>query len=131
METTECLRVQVERGLCRLEGAGVRVERLDRTPSPYGTSWPLEDLTVWVEGRAPLHLLFKDLSPGAVAPAVRRVKPSFVIDPQREIETYRRLLTDPSLGSARCYVAMADQAAGRYWLVLEKAPGVEALVQAW
>ncbi len=46
------------------------------------------------------------------------------MDPAREIETYRLILAGRA-GTAACYAAVVDRDQQRYWLLLEKVPGVE------
>jgi hypothetical protein len=72
-----------------------------------------------------LQVMLKDLSWQALLPEASRIKPAFLHDPLREIETYRKILAEHSLGSAICYGAVVNPALGRYWLVLEKVPGLE------
>jgi chitin disaccharide deacetylase len=72
-----------------------------------------------------LRLLYKDLSQFSVLEAALEVKPAFLYDPMREIETYRTILEASQLGTATCYGAIVDAMAGRYGLFLEKVPGLE------
>jgi hypothetical protein len=83
-----------------------------RSPSPYASSWPLEEVELERPDGSTLRLLLKRLWP---APASR---PSFLCDPAREIEAYR-LLEPERLGAPRCY------GSGGGWLLLEKVEGVE------
>ncbi|MEJ7590764.1 MAG: hypothetical protein WKF77_04395, partial [Planctomycetaceae bacterium] len=69
-----------------------RVIRLEREPSAYHTSFPLEELTVWFQAGEPLKLIFKNLNPRTLSAEARAAKPEFLDDPQREIELYRSLL---------------------------------------
>jgi aminoglycoside phosphotransferase len=106
------------------EGANGRVEELTRRPSPYRSSFPLEEVEVRLKGGTSLRLMFKDLSPSALADTARS-KPTFLHQPLREIETYRRILEPAALGPPRCYGAVVEPGLDRYWLFLEKVPGVE------
>jgi aminoglycoside phosphotransferase len=116
----------LERAVASLlaEGADGRVEELIRRPSPYRSSFPLEEIEVRLRGGKSLRLMFKDLSPSALADTARS-KPAFLHQPLREIETYRRILEPAALGPPRCYGGVVDPPLGRYWLFLEKVPGVE------
>jgi aminoglycoside phosphotransferase len=78
----------------------------------YETSWPLEEIELERPDGSRLHVLLKRLD-GTPAS-----KPEYAIDRAREIEAYS-LLEDRNLGTPRCY------AAGRWWLAIEKVPGVE------
>ena len=104
---------------------GLRAVALERRPSPYRTSFALEELDVQLEAGERLQLLFKDLGDRALDPAARAVKPAFLRDPRREIETYRRLLEPLRLGTARLFAAVLDERRDRYWLFLERVAGVE------
>jgi aminoglycoside phosphotransferase (APT) family kinase protein len=94
-----------------------------RTPSPYAASYALEELVVQPAGEPALELMFKDL--GAPSATARAIKPSFVVDPLREIEVYTELLPGSHMSTARCWGASIDPSRGRYWLFLERIRGVE------
>lgn len=104
---------------------GQPVATLERQPSRYATSATLEWVDAVLADGAVLALALKDMSPGALLDGARRAKPSFLYNPSREIDTYRLVLDGAGLGTARCYGAAADDAARRYWLLLERIPGVE------
>jgi Ser/Thr protein kinase RdoA (MazF antagonist) len=67
--------------------------------------------------------MFKDL--GAPSAAARATKPSFVVDPLREIEVYTDLLPGSRMSTARCRGVSVDPSRRRYWLFLERIPGFE------
>jgi thiamine kinase-like enzyme len=122
--TTVELRAEIERTLTAHSAGHRRVVTIARRPSEYQTTSPMEELEVGLNGGTSLHLLLKDLSPLAVPPAGRHVKPRFVQAPVREIEIYRTLLAPTGIGAA-FYGAIADSRVGRYWLLVERMPGVE------
>ena len=111
--------------LSRHFGAAERIVELKRLPSAYRTSFALEELTVSLEGREPLDLMFKDLSRQSLTRTARLAKPSFLYHPEREIETYRVLLNPAALGAPVYYGSVVDREAGRYWLFIEKVKGKE------
>jgi hypothetical protein len=111
--------------LGRYFGTPRRIVRLERRPSSYRSSFTLEELELELDDGMTLPMVFKDLSWQALLPEARRIKPAFLHDPLREIETYRKVLAEHRLGSAICYGAVVNPALGRYWLVLEKVPGLE------
>jgi len=119
------LRAVLEEALSRRSGTQRRVAGLARWPSIYSTSFAIEELDVHLSDGTSLRLLLKDLSKGAMLESARRVKPAFLYDPMREIETYRTILESQGLGTAACYGAIVDHRAGRYGLLLEKVQGVE------
>ncbi|HYN88514.1 MAG TPA: phosphotransferase [Ardenticatenaceae bacterium] len=119
------LRSTLEGALGRHFGVPCRITAFERRPSAYRTSFAIEELDVQLDDGTVLQIMFKDLSRHGLPDFVRRAKPDFLYDPRREIETYRTILAGSDLGTATCYGAVADDAANRYWLFLEKVPGVE------
>ncbi len=101
-----------------------RIVRLACTPFAERTSFHLADLEIELEDGAVLHLLLKDLGLENLHETARRVKPRFLYEPRREIETYRRILSRLPLDTAHFYGAVIKPDAGLYWLLLEKIPGV-------
>jgi len=101
------------------------LSRLERRPYAYQTSFPLEELEVHRGDSTTLRLLFKDLSWQALPIQIRRAKPTFLHDPLREIVVYRDILDSGRLGTPVCYGTVTDAGTGRYWLFLEKVPGLE------
>jgi aminoglycoside phosphotransferase (APT) family kinase protein len=71
-----------------------------------------------------LELVIKDLGWGALGESARGVKPRFLYDPLREIETYRAILAPSRLGAPVYYGSIVDCRLGRYWLLLEHVAGV-------
>jgi Phosphotransferase enzyme family len=119
------LHVALEEALSRRSGTQRRVSGLKRRPSIYSTSFVIDELDARLDDGTSLRLLYKDLSRFSVLEAALEVKPAFLYDPMREIETYRTILEVSRLGTATCYGAIVDAGAGRYGLFLEKVPGLE------
>lgn len=113
----------LEEGL-RSRGEPGAVERLERAPYAYATSFPLEEIHAHLVGGRVLQLILKDLTWERLLGDAARSKPRFLYQPRRSVETYRRTLAASELGGG-CYGAHADDASGRYWLLLEKFPGLE------
>ncbi|MEK6250823.1 MAG: aminoglycoside phosphotransferase family protein [Actinomycetota bacterium] len=106
----------------RLDGheiIGVR-----RRPYRYATSAPLEEVIVLAGGEEVGPLILKDLSRERLLGNARAAKPEFLHEPLRELETYRRILGPAGIGP-RCLAAASEPERSRYWLLLEKVPGVE------
>ena len=103
---------------------GTRVAGIERVPYPYATSYPLEEVTARLGDGRTLRLILKDLTWDRLLGEARRTKPSFLYEPRRCIETYRRILPDAGVG-ATCHGTFTDDVGGRYWLLIEKVPGVE------
>jgi Ser/Thr protein kinase RdoA (MazF antagonist) len=104
-------------------GGSSDVVRIGRQLYDYRSSFAIEEATVYFADGAVLPLIFKSLSPDCLLSHARAVRPAHGYDPAREIIVYRELLPHLSLGAPRCYGAVAEASRGRYWLLLEKAPG--------
>jgi hypothetical protein len=107
--------------LSRQDSMG-EVVGLSRQPYRYATSAPLEELHVETADGAKLDLIFKDLSRERLLGEAAATKPGFLHQPERELDTYRRVLAPEGIGP-RCFAAVAEPT--RYWLLIEKVPGVE------
>jgi Ser/Thr protein kinase RdoA (MazF antagonist) len=103
---------------------GRTVTAITRRPYAYATSSPLEELQVCFDRGDAAKVIFKDLAWERLLDEARRSKPAFLYEPRRAVETYRRIL-GPSSDCPRCYAAIADAERARYWLLLEKVPGIE------
>lgn len=95
-----------------LAGAlGRPVSTLVRRPWPYRSSVPMEEVAV--PGLGPL--LFKDLTD-----VPRPSRPSFLVDPLREVEAYTTLLAGLDAPALHASVVAED----RVWLFLELIDGI-------
>lgn len=90
------------RGLGRVVG---------RSPFPYTTTWPIEQVRLIRPNGEPLTVLVKRYSRAA-----GHEKPSGLLDRGRETAAYQ-LLAGAGMTTARCY------AAGEGWIVVERLPG--------
>jgi Ser/Thr protein kinase RdoA (MazF antagonist) len=106
----------------RLDGREITGVR--RRPYRYATSAPLEEVLVLAGGKEVGSLILKDLSRDRLLGNARAAKPEFLHEPRREVETYRGILTPAAIGP-RCLAAVAEPSTSRYWLLLDKVPGVE------
>jgi aminoglycoside phosphotransferase (APT) family kinase protein len=122
---TDELREALGRLLAENGVAGLPIVEVERRDSAYRSSFPLEEIRLSLSDGAALDIVFKDLNRQLLSEAVRRAKPECVYDPLREIETYRRLLSQEGLGTAHFYGAVVDEAIGRFWLFVEKVAGDE------
>jgi Phosphotransferase enzyme family len=104
-------------------GAPRGIAQFRQRPSEYQSSFALEELELVLEDGTPLQLMLKNL--GELLEPARCAKPEFLINPLREIEAYRRILSPDPLGTAECYGSVVDPAFGVCWLFLEKVRGVE------
>jgi aminoglycoside phosphotransferase (APT) family kinase protein len=117
------LRDGLERALSERAGSRRKIVELERRSSAYASSFTLEELRAVLEDGAELDLIFKDVGPAAMSDLARRVKPAFLYDPLREIETYREVLEPAGLGTAHFYGATVDPDRDRCWLFLEYVEG--------
>jgi hypothetical protein len=119
---TTDLRAFVQDALWSSSGIRSRVIRMGRRTAAYRTSSAMEELDVRLDDGRRLSVLFKDVSPRALVGDAREVKPAFLQDPRREIETYRAILVPNGLTVPGFYGAVVDEALDRYWLFLEFVP---------
>lgn len=98
--------------------------RVLRRPSPYRTSFPLEELDLTLEDGTELRLVFKDLAWAALDEGGRLAKPAFLHDPRREPAVYASLLAPRRIGP-RYYGSAIDPSLERYWLFVERIEGRE------
>lgn len=122
---TADLRAILEHELSHYFGTRQKIVRMQRRPSAYRTSFAIDELAVDLEDGNHLDLIFKNLSWQALSDGAQRVKPRFVHNPMREIEVYRTLRSLAGMGTAVCYGSHADEPCQRYWLFLERVPGLE------
>jgi aminoglycoside phosphotransferase (APT) family kinase protein len=115
------LRAGLERALAEL---GLElVGAVERRPSDYRTSFPIEELRVELGGRGPVTLGFKRLEWEALDPAARVAKPRFLHDPAREPGTYRSLLSRGPAGPPEYFGSVFED--DRRWLFVEWVEGRE------
>lgn len=101
------------------------IVQIDRRPSPYASSFPVDEVDVRFADGCALRMVVKDLSPDAMPDEARRARPTFLCDPRREIDVYRWILPHAPNGTAVWYGAVASAATRRYWLFLERVSGLE------
>lgn len=115
------LRAGLERALAEvgLEPAGA----IERRPSPYRTSFPIEELRVELAGRGEVRLGCKRLARAELEPEAQLAKPRFLHDPGREPAVYRSLLPAAPSGPPEFFGAVTDP--DRQWLFFEWVEGRE------
>lgn len=115
------MRAGLERALA---GVGLKLDgELERRPSPYRTSFPIEELRFELAGRGPVRAGFKRLEWERLEPAAQLAKPRFLHDPEREPEVYRALLPQAPPGPPE-FFGSAVEGDGR-WLFVEWVEGRE------
>jgi hypothetical protein len=115
------LRAALEAALASV-GLGLAGE-VERRPSPYRTSFPIEELRVELAERGPVRLAFKQLDWEELEPAAQLAKPRFLHDPAREPAVYRTLLAGAPAGPPEFFGAVGD--GGQRWLFVEWVEGRE------
>jgi aminoglycoside phosphotransferase (APT) family kinase protein len=98
-------------------------EEVERRPSPYRTSFPIEELRVDIAGRGPATLAFKRLDWEELEPSAQLAKPRFLHDPAREPAAYRTLLPQAPIGPPEFFGAVGE--GERCWLFVEWVEGRE------
>jgi aminoglycoside phosphotransferase (APT) family kinase protein len=101
----------------------VRIASLESSSFAYSTSFALRDLQIRLDDGQEIRLILKDLSWEGLHDQASRVKPSFLHNPDREIEVYRDLLRPSGLVAPTFYGAEIDREQQRYWLFVEYIPG--------
>jgi thiamine kinase-like enzyme len=96
---------------------------VQRRPSPYRTSFPIEELRFELAGRGPVRAGFKQLEWERLEPAAQVAKPRFLHDPEREPEVYRALLSQAPAGPPEFLGAVLE--GDRRWLFVEWIEGRE------
>lgn len=122
---TDVLREELERALSETGDGSPYIAHLARRASRYRTSFALEELEVFLEDGRRLHLMWKDVHRHSLGATSRHVKPEFLDNPAREIETYRQILAPHQLSTPAFYGAVVRPAEGRHWLFLERVVGRE------
>ncbi|MFL5832845.1 MAG: phosphotransferase [Solirubrobacterales bacterium] len=107
-----------------LAGVGLELAgEIERRPSPYRTSFPIEELRFQPAGREPTRVGFKQLDWDRLEPDAQLAKPRFLHDPEREAEAYRGLLPQAPPGPPEFFGAVLED--GRRWLFVEWVEGRE------
>ncbi len=121
----EDLRATLQQILSDYYGTPCCITSLEHSPSEYRTSSALQQITVRLDSGVTLQLMWKDVSRAALCEQAQLAKPAFLYDPMREIKIYESILARSSLGTATYYGSAVEEAAGRYWLFIERVPGIE------
>jgi aminoglycoside phosphotransferase (APT) family kinase protein len=113
----EELRQSVEHALARVSGGGSPLAAIRRRRFPGLTSYAVEIVSVELASGDAFEIFLKDFGWSKLpkdAAAERR---------ERERRVYQDLLEGEELGTARFYGARWDEAAARFWLMLEFVDG--------
>jgi thiamine kinase-like enzyme len=96
---------------------------VERRPSPYRTSFPIEELRCELAERGPVRIGFKQLEWDWLEPTAQLAKPRFLHNPEREPEVYRALLPHAPGGPPEFFGSVLD--GNRHWLFVEWVEGQE------
>lgn len=119
------VRETLQAGLEARLGAPAAIAELAMVDCEYSTSFPIREVDVLLQDGSRHAVVFKDLSEGSLLETARSVRANAALNPLREIEVYRSILNGRHLDTAEFIGARADPNAGRYWLFLERVPGVQ------
>jgi thiamine kinase-like enzyme len=117
---TEQLSAVLEGLLSERPAGPRRIMNLERRPSPYRSSFAIEELDIRFDDGTTLSLVFKNTNWESLSEVSQRAKPRFLYHPLREIETYRQILEPYSLGTAKYYGSFVDERSERFWFFVEK-----------
>jgi aminoglycoside phosphotransferase (APT) family kinase protein len=98
------------------------VRLLARRPSPYASSFPLEELDAEDGDGARHALVWKRLAADALLPDARRARAGTALDATREPRAYE-LLASAGLGTPRLVGALPQPDGDGSWLFLERVQG--------
>src|SRR5688572_11026450 len=96
---TKDLHAALQPMLAERFGGACHILSIVRRPSAYFSSFPMEELDVTLDNGDCLPLIVKDLSPAAMLPQAREIKPAFLTDLAREVQVYREVLAPHSVGA--------------------------------
>jgi len=96
-----------------------------RHRSPYSSSFAIEELDIRFPNRERITVVFKNLGSEAILEEARSVRPAFLQNSLREIQVYDKVLSLLNVGTPDLYGTVVDPSLGRYWLFIEKVPGIE------
>ncbi len=117
------LRTTLESMLSLHFGAPRRIRTFRRRLSTYSSSYIIENLKIELSGGKMIDLVLKDLSPSSILTTADRIRPHFLYDSRREIQTYRQILQSDRDGTPRYFGALESDTPERYWLLLERVNG--------
>jgi thiamine kinase-like enzyme len=100
------------RGLLR--GSGLApIARFVRRPSPFRTSFPIEEIDLELADGEALRLMSKRIDRAGLSTDARLAKPDFLHDPEREPEVYRVVLPRGPFGPPRSFGSAPIEGGGR------------------
>ncbi|MDX6554561.1 MAG: hypothetical protein QOD86_756 [Miltoncostaeaceae bacterium] len=95
---------------------GRAIVGLERRPSPYRTSFALEEVDLLTDDGARLELMLKPAAWSDLSEEARRVRPRFLHDPRRELAVYREILGPCGIGAPALLAAAGDGG----WIAIER-----------
>ena len=107
---------------------------LRKEASRFATTARLWELRVTLNDGTTLPMIHKESGRSARLQGAPRPVPH-LYDPKREIGVYERLLANRELDTPRLYASVVAPRRGRYWMFLERVPGIQlrwaAQASAW
>jgi aminoglycoside phosphotransferase (APT) family kinase protein len=111
-------RQYVEQSVARRLGLSPAAAEIQRTRTRYIGSYECDSVAVRLASGEEFAFFLKDYGSSL------KSKDELVRRRERELATYRDLLSQADLGTAGYYGSLWDKSAGRYWLFLELVEGV-------
>jgi hypothetical protein len=99
-------------------GRPSRIEAIERKRSEFSSFYASDIITVRLASGDEFKVFLKDFG------SFHHVKDTMKERREREIVVYRDVLADARLGTAQYYGSVRDEAAGRFWLLLEFVEGL-------
>lgn len=129
------LKTALEQALAISFGEFRSIVRMDRQPFSSRTSHFIEEVGIRLSDGLRLTILSKHVGPRGLLAEAADVKPLELLSPIREIEVYRRLLSNAKLGTARFYGSLTQPEPEGSCLFLERVHGKELFqfgdLQVW
>jgi aminoglycoside phosphotransferase (APT) family kinase protein len=100
-----------------------RCVAVERRPNPYASTARIDDLDVTLHDGTVLAVVLKYHGAQWQIARSRRIRPRFLNDPRREVETYRRLLEPDRISAPRFYGGVERDEDGSCLMLLERVDG--------
>ena len=113
------LRESLEQVAREVMGGSATVTGVERVLSNYSSSYGTHFITVRLDGGAAIEVFMKDFGFSQLPKDEKERRRD------RELHVYRDLLPGARLGTAAYYRSIWDEAAGRFWLLMELVKGRE------
>jgi aminoglycoside/choline kinase family phosphotransferase len=104
-------------------GSTRRICRVERRPSPYRSSFFIDEIDVTLDDGTAIGLIAKPADSDALSPEAKRARPLFLRDDARECLAYESILAHMELNTPQFFGSYVDSA-GIQFLLIERIDGV-------